>query len=36
MIPNHLALVTQLPEREAAVRAIMEVEETARKKNGSA
>lgn len=35
MIPNHLALVTQLPEREAAVRAIMEVEETTRKKNGS-
>ena len=27
MIPRHLSLVTQLPEREAALRAIMEVEE---------
>lgn len=31
MIASHLSLVTQLPEREAAVRAILHVEETARK-----
>lgn len=30
-IPRHLSLVTQLPEREAALRAIMHVEETAQK-----
>ena len=30
MIPSHLSLVTQLPEREAALRAIMHVEETPR------
>ena len=35
MIPSHLSLVTQLPEREAAVRAILQVEETTQKKNGS-
>lgn len=35
MIPSHLSLVTQLPEREAAVRAIMHVEETPQKKQGS-
>lgn len=27
MIPRHLSLVTQLPEREAALRAIIAVEE---------
>lgn len=30
-IPRHLSLVTQLPEREAALRAIMHVEDTAQK-----
>lgn len=30
-IPRHLSLVTQLPEREAALRAIVHVEETVRK-----
>lgn len=29
MIPRHLSLVTQLPEREAALRAIIAVEEGA-------
>lgn len=35
MIPSHLSLVTQLPEREAAVRAIIQVEETAHKSSRS-
>lgn len=30
MIPRHLSLVTQLPEREAALRAIIAVEEGGR------